>query len=75
MKNQSIRNQISAKSETVFNVIAKNQPFVFAKHLVVYTSNIKTKHKTILKKRKDREIHTGHLYWFTLNQKLHPVLS
>jgi len=39
-------------------VIAENQPIVFVKQSVVYTSNVKNKAKTVLKERKDREINT-----------------
>jgi len=39
-------------------VIAKNQLVVFVKQLVVYTSSVKNKAKTILKERNDREINT-----------------
>ena len=34
----------------------------------------KTKLKTVYKRR-DKKNHTRSLYWFTLNQELHPVLS
>jgi len=56
-------------------VIVENQPVVFAKKLVVYTSSAKSKAKTVLKERKDREITQRVLHWFTLYQELHPVLS
>jgi len=39
-------------------VILENQPVVFVKQSVVYSSSVKNKAKTILKERKDRKINT-----------------
>jgi len=39
-------------------VIAENQPVVFCETMVVYTSSVKNKSKTVLKEIRDREINT-----------------
>jgi len=55
-----------------FNVIAENQPVVFAKQSYFYQQCLKA--KSDLKESRDREINTKSLYWFTLYQELHSVL-
>jgi len=55
-------------------MIAENQPVVFYEIIdCFYQQFIKTKLEQF-KECKDKEIHTKCLYWFTLNQELHPIL-
>ena len=58
-----------SKNKKQFSTAPEKQSVVSQKQSVVYTSSI---YKLNLKCLRDREIeHTG-LYWFTLNQELHP---
>ena len=59
-----------AKNTKQFSTTPEKQSVVSQKQSVVYTSS---QYKLDLKSLRDKEIeHTG-LYWFTLNQELHPV--
>jgi len=51
MRNQPIRNQFS-QFKIDFNVIAENQPNIFTKQSIVYTSSVKNKAKKSFKREK-----------------------
>ena len=67
---QSVVSQKQSVVSQKQSVVSQKQSVVSQKQSVVYTSS---QCKMKLKSSRDREIeHTG-LYWFTLNQELHPV--